>query len=84
MLLSNDELRYHHALLYNDAILGFYIGICTYMIVSNKFYFASMFLSLAISIKIGAILMLPTFLGLVQLHYGTIQLLIVILIMLSI
>lgn len=72
MLLSNDELRYHHALLYNDTILGFYIVACTYMIFSNKYYLASMFLSLAISIKIGAVLMLPIFLGLVQLHNGTI------------
>ena len=59
MLLSNDELRYHHALLYNDTILGFYIVACTYMIVSNKYYLASMFLSLAISIKIVKIVGAP-------------------------
>ena len=45
---------------------------------------ASLFVTLAISLKVGAALMLPSFLGVVQYQYGTQNLLAVIIIIISV
>lgn len=65
MLVSNDELREKHAFLYNDTFLGFYCVICIWMISINKPILSAIFLSLAISIKAGAVLLIPSVFGLV-------------------
>lgn len=65
MLLSNDELREKHAFLYNDTFLGFYCVICIWLLSINRPLIAATFLSLAISIKAGAVLLIPSVFGLV-------------------
>ena len=71
MLVSNDELREKHAFLYNDTFLGFYCVICIWLISVNKPILSAIFLSLAISIKAGSVLLIPSVFGLVQYHNGT-------------
>jgi hypothetical protein len=65
MLLSNDELREKHAFLYNDTFLGFYCVICIWLLSINRPLIAATFLSLGISIKAGAVLLIPSVFGLV-------------------
>jgi uncharacterized membrane protein len=65
MLLANDELREKHAFLYNDTLLGFYCVICMWLLSINRPLLAAIFLSLGISIKAGAVLLVPSVFGLV-------------------
>lgn len=65
MLVANDELREKHATLYNDTFLGFYCVICMWMLSINRPILSAIFLSLAISIKAGAVLLIPSVFGLV-------------------
>lgn len=65
MLVANDELREKHAFLYNDTFLGFYCVICMWMLSNNRPLLAAVFLSLGISIKAGAVLLVPSVFGLV-------------------
>jgi uncharacterized membrane protein len=66
VLLSNDQTRKFNMALFNDSILSFYIVLCFFFTLSNKPILAAAFLTLAISIKAGALLLLPSFLGWVQ------------------
>jgi len=84
MLIANDELREKHAFLYNDTFLGFYCVISMWLLSKNRPYLSAIFLSLAISIKAGAVLLIPSVFGLVHYYNGTITLVNVILIILSI
>ena len=71
MLLGNEEIREFNAYLFNDSLLALYILICLYFIIIKKRpIMAAFFLSLSISIKAGAMLMIPTFLGWVQFNHG--------------
>jgi uncharacterized membrane protein len=65
MLVANDELREKHAFLYNDTFLGFYCVICMWLLSINRPLLAAVFLSLGISIKAGAVLLVPSVFGLV-------------------
>ena len=65
MLVANDELREKHAFLYNDTFLGFYCVICMWLLSNNRPLLAAVFLSLGISIKAGAVLLVPSVFGLV-------------------
>ena len=66
MLLGNEEIREFNAYLFNDTILTLYIVVCLYMVSKNKPVWASLFLTLGLSIKAGAMLLVPSFLGWIQ------------------
>jgi Gpi18-like mannosyltransferase len=75
ILMANEEVRELNQLLFNDSILELYIIFCIYFVTINRPLWASLMLSLGISIKAGAILLLPGFLGWTQYQYGTLTLL---------
>ena len=63
MLLANTEIREFNAYLFNDTFLALYVAICINLITNNKPMLASFFLTMSLSIKAGAMLLLPGFLG---------------------
>jgi len=76
MLLGNEEIREFNAYLFNDTFLALYVAITIYLISRNCPIWAALFLSMSCSIKAGAMLMLPCFLGWVYYLYGTKRLII--------
>ena len=75
MLLGNEEIREFNQYLFNDSLLALHMMLSLYfIIVKNKPVLASFFLTLSMSIKAGAILMIPTFLGWIMYLHGTIVL----------
>ena len=83
ILVSNEELRELNQNMFNDSILAFYILFCMYFVSKNKPIAGALCLSLSFSIKAGAILLFPGFLGWVQYQHGTIKLLVSIIILIS-
>ena len=63
ILLSNFGDNKFYAEMYNDQIMMLYILICIYLSASNRPILASLFFTLALSIKAGAALLLPAFAG---------------------
>jgi Gpi18-like mannosyltransferase len=63
ILLGNEEIREFNAYLFNDTFLALYILVCIYLISMNRPFLAALFLTMSCSIKAGAMLMLPSFLG---------------------
>ena len=57
-------------MLFNDSILALYVVLCLYCITSNRPVIAALMLTLALSIKAGAILLLPGLLGWIHYKYG--------------
>jgi uncharacterized membrane protein len=74
MLLGNEEIREFNAYLFNDTFLALYILVCIYLTSVNRPFLAALFLSMSCSIKAGAMLMLPSFLGWCHYHYGALRL----------
>lgn len=69
--------------MYNDIPMSAYCCAALYMLMKNYPRVAVFLLSMGMSIKAGAMLMLPSILGLIQYHYGTNCLLSSILIIMS-
>lgn len=80
MLLGNEEIREFNEYLFNDTFLAMYILACIYLITKNQPFLASLFLTLSLSIKAGSMLLLPTFMGWLQYQYGSVTLIISLLI----
>jgi len=57
-------------MLFNDSILALYVVLCLYFITSNRPAVAALMLTLALSIKAGAILLIPGLLGWTHYKYG--------------
>jgi predicted membrane-bound dolichyl-phosphate-mannose-protein mannosyltransferase len=57
--------------MYNDQIMIMYVLISITLLVKNRPIIASCFLTLALSVKAGAVLLLPSFLGAIQYNFGT-------------
>ena len=71
MLLGNEEIREFNYYLFNDTLLALHLILALFFIlVKNRPIIASMFLTLSISIKAGALLMIPTFLGWIMYKHG--------------
>lgn len=71
MLLGNEEIREFNQYLFNDSLLALHMMFALYFIlVRNSPQTASFFLTLSISIKAGAVLMIPTFLGWIMYLHG--------------
>ena len=63
ILVGNEMARELNQLMFNDSILAFYVLLCMYFVASNKPIKGVFALSLGLSIKAGAILMVPSFFG---------------------
>lgn len=74
VLLANEEARELNLLCYNDTLLGIYVILCIYFCCNKMPNTAALMLSLSISIKVGGMLLLPAFLGVVQYQYGILKL----------
>ena len=49
--------------MFNDSLMAFYLVLAVYLLVANRPVWASILLSVSVSIKVGGVLMLPAFLG---------------------
>ena len=72
ILVANKEDRGIYAMMFNDEIMILYLVLTLYYAIKNKPILASFFFTLGLSVKAGFILLLPAFLGQLQLNYGTI------------
>ena len=71
ILLGNEEIRSLNMHLFNDSLVTLYILLSIVaMIQYNRPLVASCFMTLAVSIKVGALLLVPSFLGWIQYMYG--------------
>ena len=78
-LIANERLRRLNTYMFNDSLMCFYLIFATYLIVIHRMpKLASFFITISISLKVGALLILPSFLGIVQYQYGIYNLLAVI------
>jgi len=85
LLVFNSKIIELYDKLYNDSFVEFFNFATIYCLAKlNRPIVASMLLSLAISIKTGAILLLPCTLGWIQYSNGTLTLLASIITILSI
>lgn len=48
-----------------------YVVICMYLLARNRPIWAALFLTLSLSVKAGAVLLVPSFFGWIHYHYGT-------------
>lgn len=76
IMLANKEDRGYYSTMYNDEIMILYLILCLYYVLRDKPIVASCFFTLGLSVKAGLILLIPGFLGQMQYNYGTIKLLI--------
>ena len=74
MLMAQHELRMLHMDLYNDGAVGFYVYMAIASIVEGMSVYGIVALGLATSLKAPAILLLPAYLGCVQIREGTVAL----------
>jgi len=63
MLLANEQSRELNQMMFNVSILAFYILLCLYFVSRNKPFKGVIALTLALSIKAGAMLLVPGFFG---------------------
>lgn len=71
MIFGNEKIREFHQHLFNDSFLSLYVAIAVYMVATNRPLYASIFLTLSLSVKAGAMLLVPSFMGWIQYQYGT-------------
>ena len=63
MMLANEEIRELNQLLFNDSLLGIYIVASIYLMTVNRPMWAALKLTVGISIKAGAMHLIPGLLG---------------------
>ena len=68
--------------MYNDCIMAFYLTLSIFFFSRRKIYISATFLTLSLGIKTGVYAVFPAFLGCVQMQHGSINLILVILIIL--
>jgi len=73
-MLANKETRGYYASMFNDEIMMLYLLLSVYYILKSKPIVASFFLTLGLSVKAGMLLIIPAFLGSIQMNHGTIKL----------
>jgi len=67
-MMLNERYRRQNTLMFNDSFMCFYLMFAIYMIVIHRRpKLAALLISLGLSLKVGALLILPTFLGII--HY---------------
>lgn len=60
--------------MFNDEIMMLYLIVCLYYAITDRPVKASFFFTMGVGVKAGLLLIIPAFLGSVQLNYGTIKL----------
>jgi len=84
-MLANETVRRLNMSMFNDTLMCFYLILATYLIVIHRRpKLASLFITIGISLKVGALVILPSFLGIVQYQHGIYNLVVVILIIVSV
>jgi hypothetical protein len=73
-MLASKETRGYYSTMYNDEIMMLYLLVAVYYQAKNCPLIASGFLTLSLSVKAGVILLIPGFLGAIQLNHGTLKL----------
>ena len=63
MLMTNCRAQKQNQYMFNDTILALYVILCLHYVVNNKPLLASLMLTLAVSIKAGGLLLIPSILG---------------------
>jgi predicted membrane-bound dolichyl-phosphate-mannose-protein mannosyltransferase len=63
LLIANEEARELNQMMFNDSLLSFYILLCLYFVAMNRPIPGALCLTLGLSIKAGAILLIPGFFG---------------------
>lgn len=63
IMLANDDVRLIYHGMSNDSIVTVYVVLAIYFLTSNRPLISSLMLTVALSIKAGAILLIPGFLG---------------------
>lgn len=63
MMIASKEDRAYYSTMYNDEIMILYLVIAIYLTLRNRPIAASFFVTLSLSVKVGALLLLPSFLG---------------------
>lgn len=64
MLISNQEVREMNMELFNDSFTVLYVAIAMYYMINNgNPIWASFWFTMALSVKAGAMLLVPAFLG---------------------
>ena len=74
-LVSNGFVHWRHLDLFNDSILAFYAVLSIWLMTRDKPLHSAVAAGLAVSIKAGALLLLPSILGWTHYFYGTKRLL---------
>jgi hypothetical protein len=75
-MLANHHLRLYHTKMFNDQIMALYLVISVYYAITNCPLTASFFFTVGMGVKAGLILLIPGFLGSIQLNYGLPKLLV--------
>jgi uncharacterized membrane protein len=75
MLLTNFRVAQLNQFQFNDSILALYAVLCLFLIQRNRPLLAACALTLGLSIKAGAMLLMPAFFGWVQYQHGMVTLL---------
>ena len=75
ILVGNKGDRSYWSSMYNDEIMMLYMLIAIYYMLRNKPLIGSFWVTMALGVKAGVILLLPGLLGQIQYNHGTIKLL---------
>lgn len=83
-LLSNFRWRREEQFFYNDQVMQFTCLLAVYLYAVQKLpLLSAFFMTMALSLKASVIFYLPTFLGLMQYHYGIVYLIASLLVIIS-
>ena len=70
IILANEPDRVFNQLQFNDQVLGMFIYLVIYFVQRNSPYKAIIAFTTGLSIKAGALIILPAFLGIIHYRYG--------------
>lgn len=82
-MLANKETRGYYSSMFNDEIMMLYLILAVYFMLKSSPLVASFFLTLGLSVKAGLLLLIPGFLGSIQMNHGTIKLIMCILLIIG-
>jgi len=84
-MMLNERNRILNAAMFNDSIMSFHLFFAIYLLVIHRRpKLSALFISLGLSMKVGALLILPSFFGIVQYQHGIYNLLATIFIVISV
>jgi hypothetical protein len=75
ILITNHNYHLFNVMMFNDQLIGFFALLTIYKLVADQPLSAALFVSMALSIKAGGLLLVPTVFGWLHYFYGTTKLL---------